>query len=281
MTAPRNPVPTAVHRARGPDGPWDGVQDDLRCHGVALVHASLAEWLPQRPDDNGLRRLLGRDWDRYRAQTGRRNAERFRVTRTLLKRVAAAAVGAEPGDLELGYALTGRLYVRGCDQVDLNLSHTGDMVLVGVTSLGLIGVDVESSDRALYGRGGEQRMCTPYELARLEALPEERRNMRLVRQWTLKEAYTKALGQGLCFPFDQFGFEVESDPPILQCADGSAAGNPAWSFRSLRAAERYVVGVALYDGGRGRTRDIALATTLDVDTVSTVRDVLRASHAAR
>ncbi|MFG2822916.1 4'-phosphopantetheinyl transferase family protein [Kitasatospora sp. NPDC048365] len=271
------------HLVVGPQGPWGPLRRDMTRHGVALAYGSIADWrarLPGPQDAAALRELLGRDWDRYRAAAGRPTGERFLATRSLLKYLAATAVGADPRDLELGYALTGRLYVRGCDQIDLNLSHTGDLMLVGLTSRGTIGVDVELLDRRLYGGGGEARMCTPAETRLLEATPEEHRNLRLVRQWTLKEAYTKALGQGLYFPFTEFGFQVDENPPRLRRADGSPADSDSWSFRSLRVGERHLAGLALRDGGLGRTADTRVTTALDASTLGAVHRALRATGPA-
>lgn len=270
-----SPVQPVPHLVLGPDGPWDAVLADFVRHGVALAYGSMAHWESRLPDEAEQRRLLGRDWDLYRARPGRRGRNQFVVTRSLLKYLAAQAVGAEPSDLELGYALTGRLYVRGCDQVDLNLSHTGDLMLVGMTSLGVIGVDVEPLDRALYGRSTERQMCTRDELELLHATAEEDRNLRLVRQWTLKEAYTKALGLGLHFSFTEFGFQVDEDPPLLRRADGTPAGGDAWSFRSLRVGDGHVAGIALHNGGLGRTGDTRMTTTLDAGTLGAVRRALR------
>lgn len=259
----------------GPDGPWDPVDRDLQAHGVALAYGSITQWLAALPGEADLRALLGRDWEKYQARSGRKSADRFLATRALLKQLAARAVGVPPQELEFGYALTGRLYVRGCDQVDLNLSHTGDLMLVGLSTLGLIGVDVESADRRLYGSGGEQQMCTPDEVRLLAATDEADRNRRLVRQWTLKEAYTKALGQGMYFPFTEFGFQVDEEPPRLRRADGTPADRDAWSFRSLRVGERHLAGLALHDAGRGRISDTRAATTLDTRMLGAIQRALR------
>lgn len=271
------PTPRLVN---GPEGPWHSVREDFERHGVALVHGSISQWQSRLPGEAELRRLLGRaDWARYRSSPLRPGGERFLVTRSLLKHLAAQALGAEPHELELGYALTGRPYFRGCDQVDLNLSHTGDRMLVGMTSLGLVGVDVEPADRQLYDGNTEQRMCTPDELRLLRETPEADRNDRLLRQWTLKEAYTKALGLGMYFAFTQFGFQVDEDPPRLRRVDGSPADTDTWSFRSLRVGGDHVGGLALHGGGLGRNADTRVDTALDAGMLGAVRRALRAGAA--
>ncbi|MFJ5927377.1 4'-phosphopantetheinyl transferase family protein [Kitasatospora sp. NPDC092948] len=258
----------------GADGPWEPVRADLDRHGVALVHSRLADWPAPPGGESELRRQLGRDWTRYRELAGRPHADRFRATRMLIKHVAATAVGAHPHELELAYGLTGRLYVRGCDQIDLNLSHTKGIALVGVTSLGLIGVDLEHEERRVYGSGIEPAMCTPDELRRLAHAPEPERNLQLLRRWTLKEAYTKALGQGLLFPFRHFGVDLPDScgRARLLRPDGDPVNEQGWTFHTRRLADGYLAGVAVRDDGRGRTPDTGLATALDRNTVQVLRE---------
>ncbi|MEJ8668274.1 4'-phosphopantetheinyl transferase superfamily protein [Streptomyces sp. MS1.AVA.1] len=77
------------------------------------------------------------------------------------------------------------------------------MLVVGVARGRRIGVDVEASDRSLLAPGLAEKFCHPEELAELCGLPPAERNLRLVRLWTLKEAYTKALGVGLAHDFSR------------------------------------------------------------------------------
>ncbi|MFJ8438882.1 4'-phosphopantetheinyl transferase family protein [Kitasatospora griseola] len=264
----------------GADGPWEPVRADLDRHGVALVYSRLADWPAPPGGEDELRRLLGRDWARYRELAGRPNADRFRATRLLLKHVAATAVGAHPHELELAYGLTGRLYVRGCDQIDLNLSHTKDVALVGITSLGLIGVDLEHEDRRVHGTGIEPVMCTPDELRRLAAAPESERNLQLLRRWTLKEAYTKALGQGLAFRFSHFGFDLPDScgRARLLRPEGDPVDEHWWTFHTQRFADGLLAGAAVRDDGRGRNLDTGLATALDRRTVQVLWERRSPAH---
>lgn len=264
---------TAVRLVTGPEGPWEPAQRDFARTGVALVRGSVAEWRRPDRDEAGLRDLLGRDYDRERRHGP--GGTQFVVTRLLVKHLVARALGTAPESVELGYALTGRLYVRGCDQVDISLSHTGDLMLAGVTSLGRIGVDVEPADRPLSGSGVERQMCTAQELAEVAALPEPERNERLVRRWTLKEAYTKALGLGLAFPFTEFGFDLDSPAPRLRRADGSGVPGRSWHFRTLAVGQDHVGAFALHDRGLGRGAEAQAATALDPRALLAVRRALR------
>ncbi|MEU3777217.1 4'-phosphopantetheinyl transferase superfamily protein [Streptomyces sp. NPDC032472] len=260
------------------------VRADLRAHGTALVHGTLADWRPRYGGEEALRAVLGRDYARYLDLSHPEIRERYAASRTLLKHAAAAALHADAADLELMYGPTGRPYLRGCDQIDISLSHTEDLLLVGLTTRGLVGVDAERADRRLYAGGLDRHICTPHERLRLAELPEQERNPHLVRLWTLKEAYSKAIGQGMQFRFTEFGFGPDGKPTLVHRPDGTAGAGTEWTFRTLALEGRdggagYRVSVAVYDAGFGRTLDTEVTTMLDVEAAAAIEDALRSRRA--
>ncbi|NBM17272.1 4'-phosphopantetheinyl transferase superfamily protein [Streptomyces sp. GC420] len=255
----------------GPSADWSRVRADLRRHGAVLLRARLPDWRPERAGGPGLRELLGQDLERYLELTHPQVRARFCASRLLLKHAAAAALDAPPESVELGYGLTGRPFVRGCDGVHISLSHTDDLLLVGLAAGGVIGVDAERGDRALYAPGLGRHMCTPYEAERIEALPAGERNRAVVRLWTLKEAYSKALGLGMLFPFTDFGFSPDAAPTDVLRPDGTPGTVGTWAFHTLSLDDgRYTVSVAVGDAGFGPTADTAAGTALDPGIVDAV-----------
>lgn len=248
----------------GPGGRWDAVRAEVARCGSVVLHDQLEEWLPKDLDDPQLVPLLGRDYQRFRRMAHPQVKSRFAASRLLLKHAACAIVDASPQSVELAYRPGGRPYLRGMDQVDISLSHTESLLLVGLTRRGWIGVDAELTERPMLGRGTEKQVCTPYESSVLAAVPEDRRNAALVRLWTLKEAYSKAIGQGLRFRFTEFGFGPQDRPVQVLRPDGSPGTGEEWLFETHTIGDRYTISVALYDAGFGDTDDVAAATMLDL-----------------
>ncbi|WP_338108376.1 4'-phosphopantetheinyl transferase superfamily protein [Streptomyces albus] len=259
-------------RMRGPQGPWDQVREAVERHGSVVVHARLDDWLPANLDDPGLRPLLGRDHARFRAMTHPQVRSRFVASRLLLKHVACAVIEAAPETVELAYKPGGRPYLRGLDQIDISLSHTENLLLVGLTRRGWIGVDAEAKDRPMLGLGTENQVCTPYERRTLAQIAEERRNAALVRLWTLKEAYSKAIGQGMRFRFTEFGFGPQDRDVQVLRPDGSPGTGEEWTFHTCLVDRAYTVSVALFDAGFGDTADTAAATMLDAGLIAALAD---------
>ncbi|MEV8129117.1 4'-phosphopantetheinyl transferase superfamily protein [Streptomyces sp. NPDC085944] len=217
-----------------------------------VVHGQLTAWQPEHDESAELRAVLGRDWQYFHGIEHTPYRLRYAASRLLIKHVAAAALRVDASDLELARGLAGRPSLRGCDQLDISLSHTGGLLLAGLTRRGRIGVDAENADRRVHGPGLLRGACTPGELTAVQELPESERDGALVRLWTLKEAYSKAIGQGLRVPFTTFGFDLRERPLRLRAADGTPAAGSAWSFHTDElntGGSAYRLGVAVWDSG--------------------------------
>ncbi|MFG2484594.1 MULTISPECIES: 4'-phosphopantetheinyl transferase family protein [Streptomyces] len=253
MTAPGSPClgpPLGEPIAVVPGGDsWDRVGADLATHGTALVHARLRDLGPRVPAGEGLRALLGRDWTRHLGLTHADVPDRHLASRTLLAHAASAVLDGDPADLELAYGPTGRPYLRGCDRIDISLGHTEDLLLVGLTTRGLIGVEVERADRDMHTGGPDRPLCTPYESVLLAGMPQAERNDALVRLWTLKEAYGKAIGRGTRLSPTEFGFGPDGRAVRVRRPDGTVGTGDEWTFRTFPLADGHVVGAAVYDVG--------------------------------
>ncbi|WP_326700515.1 4'-phosphopantetheinyl transferase superfamily protein [Streptomyces sp. NBC_01754] len=258
----------------GPRGDWNGVRADLARHSVALLHARLDDWRPEGAGGPRLRALLGRDWSRFLDLTHHDVRTRFAASRVLLKYAAAAALDVRPQAVELGYTPTGRPYLLGYDGVQISLSHTEDLLLVGLATSGTIGVDAERGDRELYGPGLARHLCTPREVELVEALPAEERDPALVRLWTLKEAYSKAIGLGMQFSFTDFGFETDHSVTGVRRPDGTPGTGTEWAFHTYYLDGPFTISVAVGDAGFGVTEDTQAGTMLDAGIVDALTEAL-------
>ncbi|MEU3687425.1 4'-phosphopantetheinyl transferase family protein [Streptomyces narbonensis] len=276
-SAPDRVFPPEPSRVGGPAGPWAHLLRDLESSGFGMVHASLDEWRAQLPPEDERKELLGRDWERYSKLAGAHLRERFLATRMLIRHTAAVALGTEPYALELRYGLNGRVHLRGYDQIDVSLSHTADLLLCGITSLGVVGIDTEPAGRRLSGQDVERLMCTEPERKRIARAPEDERNAQLLSLWTLKEAYSKALGQGLRFPFAEFGFRMEEGEggrtghARLERADGTLVEDHTWRFATCPVPGGHVAAVALQDTRRSGRPDTRASTALNRQILAAIK----------
>jgi 4'-phosphopantetheinyl transferase len=225
---------------------------------VAVFHGTLADWAPRDGDGVAWSRLLGGDEQRYAAMRNGGARARFAAARRLLKHVCAARLGIEPADVEIGYLPGGRPYLVGAGMPQVSISHTRDIVAVAVGvggTGGTVGVDVEHVDRPLLDYGLAPRMCTRREQQDLAVVPARWRNRYLVRLWTVKEAYVKALGTGLAADLRRVGFRLHVSPHgLLARPYGDTRGEVPpvvgeWRFRLTTVAGGYALACAVHVPG--------------------------------
>ena len=96
--------------------------------------------------------------------------------------------------------------------LDFSLSHSGEWVLCAVSAK-RVGVDVELPRCTL---ATARRFFAPEEVAMVEALPKSAQVDALLRLWTAKEAFTKALGTGLKQGLASFSVHLSQDGAVLE-----------------------------------------------------------------
>lgn len=163
-----------------------------------------------------------------------RDRRRFQASRGLLRHILSTYVDTPPERLVLGYGARGKPFLAKHPEIQFNLSHTDDVLVVGVARNRRLGIDVE---RLIPERVMEEILETVAsgpERTLLGALDRAERGERFMQLWTRKEAYIKADGRGMAI--DLKGVDVLSEPGRVCLPDGHAAGwapSLDWSVQDL------------------------------------------------
>ena len=148
--------------------------------------------------------------------------------------------------------------------LQFNVSDSGDLALIGLARGGEIGVDVEYVKRMADMESIARHFFSPEECSDLLSLKEDDRAEAFFRCWTRKEAYLKALGDGLAAPLDSFQVTLRAneEPRLLRTA--LAGGETAhWHMHHLAPAPDYLGAIA-YSGAPRRIREWPLITPEDL-----------------
>ncbi|MCG8415160.1 MAG: 4'-phosphopantetheinyl transferase superfamily protein [Pseudomonadales bacterium] len=132
-----------------------------------------------------------------------------------------------------------------------NLSHSGDFLVVVVSSHQDVGIDIERNTRERRIEQIAHRHFAEPEVESLLALPKEERQSRFYALWTLKEAYIKAKGMGLAIPLQKFGFDfLDATQQELHFWADRALGDDCadWQFWQLECVPDYDLAVAVSAG---------------------------------
>ena len=114
---------------------------------------------------------------------------------------------------------------RGDESLRFNLSHSGDLALLGVTRDQEIGVDLEQIQDRIATEQIAKRFFSPREVAMLCALPPPVRQEAFFKCWTRKEAFIKGIGVGLSLPLDKFDVSLApAEPAKILRIEGDVKG---------------------------------------------------------
>jgi len=173
-------------------------------------------------------------------------AQRYIVGRASLRWLLGRTLGVAPAAVPIQLDARGRPHLDGDFGNDFNVSNTEGVALIGITSEGRIGVDIEHSARRVRVDGLARKLLTPAERATLAPLDEAERRARFLRYWTCKEALSKATGDGLAAPFREI--EVELGTNIALAKGPPPYAPKGWRLRAIDVAAGFIATTALWAG---------------------------------
>lgn len=149
------------------------------------------------------------------------DAIRYAYTRAILRKSLSVAVGEKASNIKFSYSLRGRPSVHSDESVpciDFNVSHSGNYALIAWSSSRRVGVDIEEAvvdwERLLAS------VCGDADIREFELTPEAKQKELFFDIWVAKEAFLKAVGEGISSNLRQFSV-ASSDrvSPFIQGSD--------------------------------------------------------------
>jgi len=141
--------------------------------------------------------------------------QRFIRSRSALRLILSRYLDCSAGELEFQYNEHGKpgLLFPAVKDLGFNLSHTDEVAIVAITRNRNVGVDVNALQRTankkLEWRPIAKRSFSMPEQSRLFALPDADQELMFHQVWCQKEAYTKGIGEGFRYGFQEFTVVVD------------------------------------------------------------------------
>ena len=190
---------------------------------------------------------------RFVSEEGRR---RFVVCRGLLRTLLGAYAGLTPERVEFSYGPYGKpALARPQDATGLRFSvaHSDDVALYAIAARREAGVDIERIRPALASLKIAERFFSPGEVAALRASPPASRARAFFECWTRKEAYVKARGEGLSFPFHRFQVSLTPREAALLTVADDPEEVARWTLHALEPGDGFAGALAVEKRGIGRS----------------------------
>lgn len=167
---------------------------------------------------------------------------RFTVAHAALRMILARYLDCQPADIRFRLGDRGKPVLdQGFPRLHFNLSHSADGALLGLSSRHELGIDLERIRPMTDATALARRFFAAGEIADLLQLPPCEQSLAFFRCWTRKEAYIKAIGEGLACPLDRFRVSLRPEAPvrILEIGDDIGEGE-RWSLHELAPWEGYI-----------------------------------------
>jgi 4'-phosphopantetheinyl transferase len=190
--------------------------------------------------------FLGDD-ERERAQKFRfwHHKRRYVIGRGILRILLGRYLNTEPGKIDFQYNEFGKPFLP-TGNLQFNLAHTRDSAIYAFCLNAAVGVDLEYIRPIEDMSGIASRFFSHAENEVIKSAPADKQINLFFTYWTLKEAYIKAVGQGLSLPLDSFEilFTEKQGPRIFRIGDNyEEPGN--WSLFFLETVNDCAAAVAV------------------------------------
>ncbi|MBL9136527.1 MAG: 4'-phosphopantetheinyl transferase superfamily protein [Verrucomicrobiales bacterium] len=219
------------------------MDDDSAAGEVIVWRVAIPGSLPARAASW----LHAAEIERARRYHREEDALRFTSVRAAARRILAERLRITPQQVVFNESPTGKPFVAATlgPPTEFNVAHSGGLGLLAVSTLGPVGVDLESIDHARPHLEAVEPYLGNEERRAIAILPPAARSRFLIESWVMREAMVKAIGVGLG------GVDLRA----LQRPKGSGLGTvriPAphpfdhpqgWWLRWLEAGPEYIAAV--------------------------------------
>ena len=163
---------------------------------------------------------------RFRRESDRQSSI---AARSALRILLSQYTGLPAVDIVFNYSENGKPHVSDSD-VDFNVSHSGDWVVLAFGRNRSIGVDIEKIKREMDVLAIASRYFTPEEVEDIEKADDQ--HVTFFQLWARKEAYVKACGSALFRELSTYSV------PLAERAE-----KDGWFFQQLEAGSKYAAAV--------------------------------------
>lgn len=211
-----------------------------------IWHARLSDLADQLP------RLGALLCPEERARAGRfyfeRDRNAFILSRAILRSLLGEYCRIPADKIAFGYGPRGKPVVHvpaGCSPVEFNVSHSHGMAVYAIARDCPVGIDVEYVREVKEADGIVTGQFAPEEISAYRALSTAAKQRGFFHLWTRKEAYIKALGEGLGHPLDRFAVSLEPGAARFLRIDSAPDRENDWMLRDLALDPSYIAAVAV------------------------------------
>lgn len=173
-----------------------------------------------------------------------KNSRSYIVSHAMLRRVLARELMCDPLALVFEKNVHGKPFLVD-NPIFFNLSHSGDYGLIALSHVAPVGVDIEKHNPKTDILGIAKRYFTSDEYLYIKHRSEREQFVAFYEIWSAKEAYVKALGEGISHGFNRFSV-INSGGDFVTSVEGLSLNKLAVDYGYSAAVVGYGAHVIYY-----------------------------------
>lgn len=174
------------------------------------------------------------------------NQQQFIIARGILRLLSGKYLNIKPNAIDFKYGEYGKPEYGFHSDLKFNISHSGDLIVLGFVKDFDIGVDVEKVKNDFDVLEIASNFFSALEIETLKKVPKAQQVEYFYRCWTRKESFIKAKSLGLSFPLDSFSVCIHSDKKSeLLETKWDAAEKHQWKLFTLSPKPDYLSAISI------------------------------------
>ncbi len=168
------------------------------------------------------------------------------VSRGTLRQLLARYLNQPAHSLEFSYNAHGKpRLVSPALPLQFNASDSHDLAVFAITLENDIGIDLEFIKTDIEAEAIGMRYFSDEESAALSYVPMTQKKEAFFNLWTRKEAFIKALGEGLSFSLKAFTVSLEEEEPRLLSIHGDTEAANSWTLHAFTPSPGFKGAIAI------------------------------------
>ena len=183
--------------------------------------------------------------EKYHFETDKKH---FIVARAALREILSRYLHIEPHRISFSRNQYGKPSVSAeisNNLIEFNFSRSREIALCVVTRGRAIGVDIEFVNEDSANLEIVERFFSPDEITALKEIPVDLKTAAFFSCWTRKEAFVKAVGQGLSYPLQNFSVSVKPEEVAPLLTVNYNRENSDWSLIYFSPNPDYAAALAI------------------------------------
>jgi 4'-phosphopantetheinyl transferase len=140
-----------------------------------------------------------------------KDKDQYILAHGLLREILSKYSGFSSSELDFGLSEKGKPFIlnKMGFVLEFSLTHTRGLVACVISLDNVCGIDAETIRHLEDAESLFSSICSQQEMSKLhQENNQEKRQLQFYKYWVLKEAYVKALGEGLSFGMNRVAFNI-------------------------------------------------------------------------